>query len=125
MSTTTLTVHCTFDVTTGKFLLPVADLATVDRLGKAKRKRLDLWLIVMGRCHLAVHRKATYTSLETELANSGLGGFSEGNIKRAFLRFRASGWNWRALVPDYHLNKIEEASEETTRGNPPATFLEY
>lgn len=125
MPSTALTVHCTFDAITGKFLLPVADLPTVDRLGKAKRKRLELWLIVMGRCHLAVHRKATYAALETELANSGLAGFSEGNIKRAFLRFRASGWNWRALVPDYHLTKIEDDAQETTRGSLPAAFLEY
>lgn len=116
----TLALHSTFDASDCRFTPSLADQAHIAQLDKPLQDTLDLWLRVMGRCHVARNRKATYAALEAELKPSQLKGFSKANIKRVFLAFKASNWDWRTLVAHYHLPVAD-----APRGNLPVEFVSW
>lgn len=115
-----LALHASFNSADCRFYPTLAEQAHIDALPKQVQQTLELWLLVMGRCHVARNRKATYAALEAEMKPSQLKGFSKGNIKRTFLTFKASGWDWRKLVADYHL-----PLEDAPRGNLPPEFVTW
>lgn len=115
-----LAVYATFNALDCRFYPTLAQQAIIDELDLAVRNTLELWLIVMGRCHVAQNRKATYAALEAEMKSSQLPGFSKGNIKRVFLAFKAANWDWRILVPNYHLPLAD-----APRGNLPVKFVTW
>ncbi len=102
MDSLTLT-GCTYESERGGFLAPLAEREEIERLGKAQKQMLDLWLRVMGSVHAAPVRKSACAALATQLDGKGLVGFSAANIDRVYRGFRDSGWRWQYLVPDYHL----------------------
>lgn len=113
---------CTFSAELCSFVPSLADREEIARLDKADQQKLELWLSVMGRVHLARNRKAAYLELSTGLRNSGVSGFSAANIKRDYLRFRSSGWDWRVGVAKYKLRDFGAVAERTAL--PPA-FLRW
>ncbi|MFA6962414.1 MAG: hypothetical protein WC205_16790 [Opitutaceae bacterium] len=112
----------TFDSLRCRFVPSLSEQAVIGTLDDSIKAALKVWLVVMGRCHLARNKKAEYAAIETEMKGSGLRGFSEGNIKRRWLDFKASNWSWRVLVADY---KLPPDLAETARTALPPAFVAY
>lgn len=79
---------------------PVEDGQELATLKAEVRAKLDLLLRCMATIQLAPQKKAAYERLATELR--GYHGLSASTLKRDFRAFRASGYDWRVLVPDYN-----------------------
>lgn len=120
MDTLTIT-GCIYESEQGRFAPPLAARAEIERLDRGQKQLLDLWLRVMGSVHGARARQSACLALAAQLGGSGLKGFSAPNIDRVYRGFRASGWRWQYLVPDYHLPD----TEETVRGALPLEFRRW
>lgn len=100
---------CTYVSEQGRFTPPLSARDEIGHLSEAQKQMLDLWLRVMGSVHAAKSRKSACKALATQIGGSGLKGFSADNIDRVYRGFRASGWAWQYLIPDYHLPADDEA----------------
>lgn len=83
------------------------------RIDRAYQTQIELRLDLMESVHRARCKKAEYQRLAALCG--GAKGYSPVNIKRMWLKFRASGFRWQALKPDYN---------NGTRGLPPE-FIEH
>jgi hypothetical protein len=122
LPTTAAVEPCRFESSLLRFVPPLADREDISRIDKPEQQRLDLSLVVMARVHVARNRKAAYDAIATELRDSALQGYSAGSIKRDYLAFRASGWDWRVLVRSYKRRDLQAVAD---RSSLPPAFLKF